>query len=409
MRWHFPNDTTGEERTARAATHAHIDAWWRAFAARADEIRAASDRMRSARDADPSLAPFVASHLAAIHPTLGWEMGPGRNGQRRLVITCEHLTHLRPLVATVIARAPSIPGWELCSERQPASVAEARLIVRGRTGGDLDALRVNLLPGAHHRIDVVYAPARGMNEMTASVALEALLGERVLNDWIGRIGPAPHSFGQRIARLLGGRAASDFLGPDVIVEAVAAEIDRTRAQLPRHPRWIDDEEAVLAPAPDGRVQVGCVFERHPTPSLDYAGWDDLYVASAPDPDLWRAQHAPGFASERFSRHGESFAYLKIEHRNGAGPTDVHGRAAISEPLDTALQAAQLGATVGGGFGRCYCYIELALANLDASVALVQETLRQLGVGPRSWILFHDAALHAEWIGIHPDSPLPFGL
>ena len=52
-------------------------------------------------------------HLLPIHPKIMWEYGPAvRVDGHRLVLTPESAHELRPLVARILERAPSIPGWD---------------------------------------------------------------------------------------------------------------------------------------------------------------------------------------------------------------------------------------------------------------------------------------------------------
>jgi hypothetical protein len=51
--------------------------------------------------------------LQAIHPSLMWEYGSAmRQPGHRLVITPESRRFLRPMVRTILERAPKIAGWE---------------------------------------------------------------------------------------------------------------------------------------------------------------------------------------------------------------------------------------------------------------------------------------------------------
>lgn len=54
----------------------------------------------------------------------------------------------------------------------------------------------------------------------------------------------------------------------------------------------------------------------------------------------------------------------------------------------------------------YCYINLALTNVPNAIPLIREVLHAGNVSARSWILFFDRDLQAEWIGIYPQSPPP---
>jgi hypothetical protein len=62
--------------------------------------------------------------------------------------------------------------------------------------------------------------------------------------------------------------------------------------------------------------------------------------------------------------------------------------------------------IGGGTGRRYSYVDMAVTDLNAAIPLICETLRAGKLTKRSWLLFQDADLQSEWIGIWDDSPRP---
>jgi hypothetical protein len=66
----------------------------------------------------------------------------------------------------------------------------------------------------------------------------------------------------------------------------------------------------------------------------------------------------------------------------------------------------LGVVIGGGTGIRHSYVDLALTDVERGVAATRAALRKGGLPKRSWILFFDDALAAEWIGIHDDTPPP---
>jgi len=124
------------------------------------------------------------------------------------------------------------------------------------------------------------------------------------------------------------------------------------------------------------------------------------------PDLISAtfSEAP-FFSERFSRCDETFCYVKID---GADISEMkfNDREDLEEIVKKVLEADNLGALIGGGTGLRYSYLELAVTDVDRAAAAIRSALQQGNVPDRSWILFHDAHLANEWIGICHNSPAP---
>jgi hypothetical protein len=113
-----------------------------------------------------------------------------------------------------------------------------------------------------------------------------------------------------------------------------------------------------------------------------------------------------FCSERFSRVGEMFCYLKIDGGDGLDAAHFGDRGDIEDGLDAALIPAELGCVVGGGTGKMYAYIDLALLDVLAAAEAIRTVLRKGNINRRTWLLFHDADLADEWIGIYDDTPAP---
>lgn len=127
MRWIYFNDNP-EEAAEREAVVIKIDAWWRAFAAKLDDLRA-----HFKGKARWDLPRWMDDNLSPIHPKIMWEYGPAVHGDgHRLVLTPETEHELRPLVAKVLERAPSLPGWEFYEARLPEDLVSTRAAVSDR-------------------------------------------------------------------------------------------------------------------------------------------------------------------------------------------------------------------------------------------------------------------------------------
>jgi hypothetical protein len=66
----------------------------------------------------------------------------------------------------------------------------------------------------------------------------------------------------------------------------------------------------------------------------------------------------------------------------------------------------VGCVTGGGTGLRYSYVDLALVDLKAGLALAREVLQDGRAPLRSWFLFFDAELQVEWLGVYDDTPAP---
>ena len=388
MRWKFYDPGDLKEAALHQSIIEAIDDWWREFQSKKDDI---SGLFSGHGEWD--LPDWMQTHLGAVHPSLMWEYGPAVNVKgHRLVITPESDFALRPLTQTVLDRAPKIDGWEFYGYRLPEDVEGAQSSVKGRTGGDLTDIRVRAQCGDNNRIDLVlFSPKtsgpddeQALND--AFVAVETLLGEECLDEWIGAIEVA--SMRSR------GKPEVGLIPLERLKETIDSVIGSIIDQLPPRPHyeWSADAEWTM-------------WEMEPEECADYPEQVDLFVSKSVNKPFWMAAHQNGaFYSKRFSRCGETFCYVKIDGAEGLNPDGFADKGEIEDALDAALIPHGLGCQIGGGTGLRYSYIDLALTDLDRSIRVVRERLREGKVPRRSWILFFDTDLSAEWIGIYDDTP-----
>ncbi|HEX7376159.1 MAG TPA: hypothetical protein VF278_03555 [Pirellulales bacterium] len=218
----------------------------------------------------------------------------------------------------------------------------------------------------------------------AFVATESLLGEEVLDRWIGAI-EVEQSDGQAQTAAL-----------DSLHAMVAALIDGVRGDLPDRPWHQADFETDWT---------GLECEREVAD--DYPGQEDLIVGVTLFPAMWQnALSSVPFDSIRYSRFGECFCYLKIDGTAGLEHCEFADRDEMEQAINAVLRPSQLGSVVGGGTGRRYSYIELALIDVDAAWAQIGVVLSNGRLPKRTWLLFHDADLAAQWFGLYDDTPEP---
>ena len=388
MRWLYHDPADRREAAERKRTLAAIDRWWAAFTDRAADV---GDLFRGKKKWD--LVAWMHDTLQAVSPDLCWEYGPAVNQSgHRLVITPESHKELRPLTATILERAPTIPGWEF----YPYRLAEGLdMAVQSVKGGRRDAGRRGRRGppgrGESDRPDVPVADDRRPEDEgnnAAFVATESLLGEECLVKWVGviEVGPRPKR----------AKKPGDGVPLDRLKDRVDAMIESIRDRLPDRPY----HERM-----DGAEWTGLQFQ--PEPADDYPERSDIFVARTADLELWKAQHrGSSFYPERFSRCGESFAYVKFERAVLRPGHEVDDRTEIEEALDAALAPAGLGAHIGAGMGIMYAYIDLALTDQARGVEAVRQTLRARELPERTWVLFFDADLCGEWVGVYPETPAP---
>ena len=293
-------------------------------------------------DAEWDLAGWMREHLQSIDPRLMWEYGPGANRGHRLVITPEGAHHLRPLVDEIIARAPQLPDWLFFNHRTPEPVGHMARTVHARSGVEPAFTAVALAPGRAqpHRLTFQFPAGfleyqRPVAHTQAVVAAEALLGEDLLGDWLGKLDAEA-----RVAHPL---------PPSALPRAFAALAGTQRAKLPAEP-LLD--------------LVDCFAAHHdrvePQASRGLRASLRSALGAHPAPELWRNAHSDQrFWPGRFTRCGETFCYLKIDRGEMESDPRLDHHVRFETPLDGALRSRRYGCVIGAGTGLRYTYVDLA--------------------------------------------------
>lgn len=330
------------EEESRKKTLEAIDLWWTEFATRNHDLKA-----RIQGKAEWNLVGWMEDFLQGINPNLMWEFGPGLQSGHRLVITPENRYDLRPLVDELLSRAPTLEGWSFFGHRLPESYDQAISMVIARTSNELAATGFKCLVDKFNRINVSVEFSRSFLRDYPDLAfsqtfilLETLLGEKVLNAWIGEIKTAKKSWRSRSLKTL----------PKAMKEAQEA----IRKSLPN----LSSKESA-----DGCVW--SLFELEPEPKGPYPDQSDLFVGKAINLEQWKNGHSEvPFFSERFSNEYEIHCFLKIDHTEESTKIDFEEKCEIEDALDERLRKAALGCIVGGGTGLRYFYIDLAIFDLQ---------------------------------------------
>jgi hypothetical protein len=380
-----------------------IDAWWAEFTRRADDLKRVFER-----ELEMDLPAWMSEHLDAVDERLCWEFGPPLRGSgHRLVITSESHSELRPLVASLLERAPTLPGWEFYPYRPAESVEDALRTVEARVGRAYGDVQARVESASHNRVALTFRSADFESDedkqarRAAFVLTESLLGEEAMDRWVGTIDvePAPRPGPRRLFGRKEPPADADLLTLDRLQPSFAARVAAIQAGLPARP-W---HEVDL----ENQNHEWGGFELEPED--DDRGRADLITGITPFSELTEAVLAGSFRSERFSRFGETFCYLKIDGGDGPAPPNVADREPVEQAIDEVLIPSRLGRTIGGGTGRRHFYVELALADLERALPVLRGRLQALNVPRRSWLLFHDCELADEWVGVYEGGAPPPGV
>lgn len=366
-----------------------------AFVARVDSV---SEELR--RISVSGSEARIAALLSRIHPALDAEVLEEAGRERLVVITPRDQRRLRPLVSSVVGRLGSLEGVRFATHRPPSAHERMVEIVASEHGYDLSEARARAGFSRGHLLEVVvYGPGFGGTRderaaLAAERAVEVLLGERMLDDWVGRIDAEPLQRGGPL-RVVQEREQSMNFPLSELPHTLSRALEGLGNELP--------DLGSLGLPREGWV----LFEAEPEAAAEYAAQDDVALAGSALPEMLKCylEGAP-FSSKRFVRGGASIVYLKLDASGASFEQRVAVRAKLEDELAAALAPRRLGAVIGNGLGLRYAYIDLALAPGSQALAVVQEVARAAGVSRRSWILFCDTDLGDEWLGIWPESPCP---
>jgi hypothetical protein len=372
-----------------------VDKWWRAFEAKLPDIE-------SHLDVYGDLRSWMNENLQAIDERLAeWEFGAGPEGLS-LILSAGWDRELVPLVEYIVAGAPKIQNWKFLSERPAESQIDEYF--QARVGLSPESFRFELEMSGHNTIAVsCWWPERGPADdketlATAMTATVACLGEALYHRWVGHVTVVPPS---GLLRRVWQRPPKGWLRVADMRENFVALVDEILATLPPVPLSDWDPQA------GQETRTGYVYRVKHRPQFrnDYPRRTDLCTMSMDSHivPMFMALMAPhDFQSARFSRFGEIFCYLKIA-RDGWQIEDRHP---LHEAVDAALRAAHLGCVISAGMGVRYCYLELVVSDGARAMDVLREVIERVAGRRRGWLLFADAELRDEWIGLSPDGPEP---
>lgn len=376
---------------------ARIDGFWGEVARLEPSLMA----LRCTQTASDHLEARLTKAAQAVDRSLVVELD-GPPGATRFALLPGDDPGLQPLIERILSRAPAIASVTPVRHRVALAPLAAIDEIRARVGVDLTLARARIGFSRGHLLDaVVYAPGFGSASDeraldAANLLLPRLLGDEVFDTWVGSVdvAPMPRPSVLRVLDEQGARA--ETLSLDDVAPAVGAAIRGVHDALP------DDPWHALA-----RGEKWTLLESEPPIAQDYSRQDDVAIVSTVIPEAMKCfLEGDRFASRRFSKRGERFAYVKVDARDDSTDRRHALRLELEDALNTALVPSALGAVVGIGMGARYVHVDMALADIDACVAVVRDALRRIGVNRRSWILFLDSEWDREWIGVWDDATPP---
>ncbi len=401
VRFFVPDD---EQETARyLALVRQIDDFWKEFRATAPQLEAGSG---------DGFANSLRAWLGRIEPGLGLELSLEADGTRRCHVLPVEGEQLLPLAELFVERAPERLPWEFSVRRPSLPLRRCLEIVRRDFARDLSSARARVGVGRGHALEVVigsdqFQGAEDEAALDAANALVArLLGDELFDAWVQQVSVVPQPKPSPLA-VVGQQSNRLSLAISELQPALLAAIQGVVRGLPDvacHTHCERADWVLFELGDDERPSDGEAGEDLARP----APLADLLMAATMCPEMLRCHLSEGlFASERFSRFGEVFCYLKLELPQQEMQGRVEERVRLEQLIDRTLVPGQLGCVAGSGVGSQYVYIVLALVHLEAATERIIKKLRQEGIGHNSWLLYCDSAWRDEWTGIWPQTPSPF--
>ena len=284
----------------------------------------------------------------------------------------------------------------------PIALPEALARVQRENSVDFGRARARAGFARGHLIDVVLELPGGRNNEQEVDAAERLvsfvLGEARADDWLGDVSVVPAPRGGPLRVMQAGGDSSNFFPLSELAATFEAAVTGLHAGLPPEPLW-----------QQGGEQRWVLLELDVERADSFPAQSDVALASTFMPEMLKCflSGAP-FASARFSREGELFAYLKTEERVRDPRQALSARRVLEDALDAALVTERAGRVVGSGMGVVYSYVDFGFHALDRALSVVTTVARRVGLPPKCWIQFCDTRLANAWVPVHAGAPAPPG-
>lgn len=347
------------------------------------ELVAAEFWAEAARAQGPEAVRDARRKLSNIDRRLRWEQSPAEARGVLGYLELEARGHAEHLAE----HAPS--GFHVSVGRPQGSWPEVRKSVLEDTGVDISGARVRAGFTRGHLLEVVVGipQSSGDARLAAELAVEGLLGEAFVDDWIVAIDSValPRSGPLRVVQK---GAGDDMHSLEELCAIAVRAVSAVDEQLPSAPR--------------AKRQVGADWTVLEMESAeDFGPQPDRVLATTYEPELVKcALEGMPFHSRRFSKVGERFAWLGAPAL-GEGAARQAQRQHVEDALDRGLRALGLGAVIGSGFGEKRDYLDLCLAApasagafsvvaCDPTLGALVRLARELGWGgPGAVLGFYD--------------------
>ena len=395
MRWLYADKNNTQEKERIITAEEKIQKWWKAFADKQTEIVAL---LQGKTQFD--LAGWMKDNLNSIEENLMWEFRNGIMKPYRLVISPQRDKSLTQYIAYMLKQSPELEDWEFSPFLSGQPFDKAADIVSQKAGAGVGDMEFKVDKGEQNTIELTFTAANDSEKQAALMAVEMILGEQIPSRWLSKVefvAPPKKKLGIFKQPLKGFHEMEDLnFEANEHVQDIVEDI------LPQ-------EEFYKMEFATGFDSSGwSVLKGEPEEGKDdYPYQSDLLTGISCCQDVFQATHcAIPFFSCRFSKFNERFCYLKIDGTDSFENCSFKDRAEIEESVHKALMACDAGCVIGGGTGLKYSYVEMAVADMDKAIAELKKLLQEAKITSKTWLLFHDADMINEWVGIYDDTPEP---
>lgn len=396
-RWRFLYEP-GKEADFRAEKIYLMDNFWKEFKQNQSSFCSPYDNNKDQK----VLVSWISEKLSAIEPSLEWEKGPFDSDREFIAISPIATPNLVPLAETMVKRSGEIDKWKITTYRPPYPAMNIVRAYKARFNENLPAYKA-MLESADNNLNGV-EENRGINLTivspefasdnkqqdlaTAMLLSEMVVGEEDTERWINHIATKQGTLTDS-TKFSQESAAKDFKNEfdSLKRKIISALPDKPYWQIsaPKETAIIHSKRETVAKFKGDRLRISWIT---PFPKLEM--------------QLSNPEH---FYSERSSKNGEIFAYLNVQADQNSPDAFDKKRDDFYKGLDTLLRNERLGAVVGDGRGiNERYYFDLALANVDKAVPLIQEYCKTKNVPKTSWLRFYDECWRYEWVRMYPDTP-----
>lgn len=376
-RWVFNDSSIPEEAAYKAGTLAKIDTFWREFEKNKDSLNPNIGKKTS-----ETVPPFMKKYLSDINPYIMWELkvDPNDESITNFTITAESEPALRPILKTMVERAPKLKEWRFVNYLPPFKANEIFDGLKTKDNFKLTAYETKCEISPKNKIDItIYSPDFEDSEEASANGYrlaELVLGEENAERWAGRF--------RSVKR--------------------AVTKDEKTASIEFSKGFNALKQTILANLPD-------------KPYFNY-DWQQRpkYFYVVPNPknpktsvDINKCIDSPLFYSDRYSKCGDKFCYLVTGEKWGfKTENDI---IPLLDQMDKTLVDAKCGITWAhnltiGKNGECHFSVDMCINDIPKAVPILKKLVAEHKVTRNTFLIFHDADWRFEWISLTDDKEAP---